>query len=248
VSLADPIRFSNLKRMAESPAHYRHACESQFVASRAMRLGTIVHALTFGTDLVVYDGTRRGKAWDEFESAHQGAEVMTRSEVDDATPIANAVARCSEAVPFLRGIHEKRIDWMYCGRAARSTLDVRGVDFVTDLKTTRCSEPWKFAWDALKRQYHAQLAFYRQAAGMPSAPCYIVAVENVAPYCVTVMQIEEPALIAGEMQCRAWFERLLICEAANDWPGYVRGVQMLSLPERDDVELTFGDEEEEAAQ
>ena len=216
-----PIRFSNLKRIAESPAHYQHAINSQFVASRSMRLGTIAHALVFGTDLVVWDGDRRGKAWDAFKADHAGLEIMTRSEVDEATPIANAVARCTEAAPLLRGITERRIDWTYCGRAARSTPDVRGTNFVTDLKTTRSAKPGKFAKDAIWRGYHAQLAFYQEACGLPeTAPCYIVAVENVAPYCVTVFEIEQAAIDAGRMLCRSWFERLTICEDANHWPGY----------------------------
>lgn len=244
-----PIRFSNLKRMGESPAHYRHAISSHFVASRAMRIGTIAHALTFGTPISVYDGTRRGKEWEAFKAASAGSEIFVRAEVDEAEPIANALSRSADARSVMQGVTEQRINWTYCGRPAQSTPDVRGATYVTDLKTTRSARPGAFVRDAFWRGYHAQLAFYQQACGLPeNAPCYIVAVENKAPYCVVVFQAEQRAIDAGHIQCRAWLEQLLVCEDADHWPGYASGIQPFDIPDPDEISLTFGDEAEENEQ
>ena len=242
-----PIRFSNLKRMADSPRHYQWAINHPFEASRTMRIGTIAHALILGesTPLAVYDGTRRGKEWDAFKAAHEGREIVSPAEYDAARPIAEAVRNDADATRVLDGVHEEHIAWEYCGRAASSRPDVRGATFVTDLKTTRSAHPGRFGRDAYWRGYHAQLAFYQMACGLPArSPCYIVAVENVAPYCVTVFRADQAAIDAGHMQCRAWFERLLVCEASDHWPGYASGIQSFGLPEQDTLDLTFGDEEE----
>lgn len=41
----NPVRFSQLKWMSRSPAHYRYYLEQPFEPTKAMRLGTAVDAL-----------------------------------------------------------------------------------------------------------------------------------------------------------------------------------------------------------
>ena len=60
---------------------------------------------------------------------------------------------------------------------------------------------------------HAQLSFYRDALEH-RGPCYLIAVETVAPYAVTVMHLTERALLEGDKLNRMWLERLAQCEAA----------------------------------
>ena len=241
--MTDPIRFSILKAMAKSPAHYRALRDTPFAPTASMRIGTITHRLVLGGDLVVYDGRRAGKAWDEFEAAHGGEEIFTASELEQAKPIAASVQRSDMAMHWLGGVQEQRIDWTFLGRTFRSTPDAYGVGRVADLKTTRCSEPGRFGRDAIGMHYHAQLACYGMALGLDVGDDHvIVAVERVAPYAVTVLRLTDRAVEAGRRLCHAWMERLLVCEASNEWPGYVQSMIDLDVPE--ELELDFGDAEE----
>ena len=240
----DPVHFSDLKWMAKSPAHYRAALEADRDTS-AMRLGRAVHAYVLGSvQPLVWAGDRRTKAWKEFKTANEGAEILTVDEHDSARRMADSVLRHPHAPQYLRGYREMTIDWTFLGRACRSTLDVLGKSFVTDLKTCTTSDPVKFGWQAQKMAYPAQLAFYQDAAvdsglGQPDQ-AYIVAVESSAPYVVTVLRLTDRALEQGRRQIRLWFERLLACEQCDTWPGYVESIVDLDVPD-DDIELTFGD-------
>lgn len=243
--MTGPVRFSHLKHIARSPAHYRAALTASF-DSTSLRLGRIVDVgVLGGPEPVIYDGTRRGKAWEQFRDQHGGLEIVTASEVESAQPIIDAVLGHEAAMSLLRsGAIKKRLHWDWLGRACTGEPDVAGRALV-DLKTTRDAEPGRFTKQALWYSYHAQLAFYRlgmvSSGAEPPAQVYIVAVETAPPYPVTVLQLTERAIEQGERLCRLWMERLLACEATNEWPGYVQSVVDLDVP--DDLELTFGDEE-----
>lgn len=240
-----PVRFSQLKHIARSPAHYRAALGASF-DSTALRTGRLVDVgVLGGPEPIVYDGTRRGKAWEQFRADHDGAEIVTASELEAAIPIIEAVRAHDAAMRLLTsGAVKKRIHWDWLGRACSGEPDVAGKVLV-DLKTTRDAEPGRFTKQALWYSYHAQLAFYRLgmvcSGAEPPAQAFIVAVETAPPYPVTVLQLTERAIEQGERLCRVWMERLLACEESNQWPGYVQTVVDLDVPE--DLELTFGDEE-----
>jgi hypothetical protein len=245
----NPVRFSDLKLMAQSPAHYRYRVDTGWSGdSPAMRLGRLVDvAVLGGPEVIVYDGTRRGKAWDAFKLDHAGSEIVTASEAEAAEPIIRSVKNHEHALRLLSdGAVKQRIFWNYLGRSCSGEPDVAGPGgCLVDLKTTRCAEPGRFTRDAIWRGYHAQLAWYRQGmilSGLePPEKLFIVAVETSAPYPVTVLRLTERAIEQGERLYRVWMERLLACEAVNEWPGYVQSAVDLDVP--DDAELTFGDDE-----
>lgn len=147
-------------------------------------------------------------------------------------------------------VHEQTLEWEQCGRKRRSTPDVRSEHYVTELKTTRCAEPGRFVRDGLFRAYNAQIADQIAAVaavtGKRPSKGYVVAVESTPPYPVTVFELTPRALERGEQLVRLWLERLLVCEASNHWPAYRECIESFDVPE-DDIELVFGDEEEEAA-
>lgn len=67
--MADALHFSRLKLMAMSPAHFRAGTKRD---TRAMGIGTLVHALVLSGDLIVYDGERKGGAWASFKALVAG--------------------------------------------------------------------------------------------------------------------------------------------------------------------------------
>jgi len=69
----EPVHFSRLKLLAQSPAHYRvgHAARKE---TAAMRFGTAVHVLALRGEIVVFDGERAGNRWAAFKELVAGAE------------------------------------------------------------------------------------------------------------------------------------------------------------------------------
>lgn len=244
----EPLRFSNLKYMSRSPAHYLESLKGRS-DSAALRRGRLVDTLVFGGKPTVFPGaSRSSKAFDEFEAAHPGEDIFLASEFYQGKAMADSILlnpEHSEAARLLRGgVIKTRIFWDFLGRACSGEPDVAG-EFLVDLKTTRCAQPEVFKRDADRFAYAAQLAWYRQglilSGAQPPSECYLVAVETAPPYPVTVLRLTERKIEQGERLCRLWMERLLACEAEGCFPGYVQS--FVEFDADTELDLTFGDEE-----
>lgn len=246
-----PLRISDLKRIGQSPAHYRAAVESE---GSHLSKGSAAHSVLLGGQRVTYfdrvtesgkAAPRNGQHWEKFQAENADSLILTREEYFATNGMVQAVRACPEAMRVLDGVKEQTLTWDISGRACRGTPDVRSDQYVTELKTTRSSDPHRFEWDAKKLGYHAQLAWYLDGAvkarvGTPDA-AFVVAVESTAPYVVTVFRVTDRALDYGRRTYRLWFERLMACEEADEWPGYVQSVVPLDVP--DNEETVFGEEE-----
>lgn len=239
----EELHFSTLKLMAKSPAHVRHAVETGWTPSRAMNVGTIAHAILLGGDFVVYEGQRRGKAWEAFELEHDGRTIVTCKEHDEAANMAASVLAHPVAVQLLQGDRERAWTATMHGRTCAGRIDVAGGSTV-ELKTTNDAEPGRFQRQCLRMGYHAQLAWYqdaRRALGEDPGGAYIIGVESKAPFPVTIFRLTPRALLEGQKLNRLWLERLAACEAADEWPGYVQSVVDLDIVE--DAGLVIDGEE-----
>jgi hypothetical protein len=245
------LRFSRLKLMGRSPLHYANYADV-VKDSAAMRMGRLIHSIVLGGPApIIWDGgIRRGKAWESFLAGvpfDEQERVVSADEFATAEEVSWAVAASEIAQPLLQGIRERRIEWTVAGRACAGTPDVVAADgsWLTDLKTTVNAEPGWFSRHASGMGYLAQLAWYADgltAAGL-AAPqsAFVVAVENKAPFAVTVFELTPRALDIGRRTYRLWLERLLICEKTGSWPAYAMSVIPLDIPE--DVELLIDGEE-----
>lgn len=244
---SEPVHFTHLKRMSDSPAHYLASLEENR-DSAAFHFGRLVHYLILGGvyDYAVWTGKRRaGKVWEAFEEANEGRDIFTKNDLDHAMRITKAVKTDRLAQPFLEGEREKLIEWSFLNRKCQSRLDVLG-DHVVEVKTTQCSKPEKFRWDVDRYAYHAQLAFYRDAAryiGRPTRGAIIIAVEKELPYAVTVCRLSDALLEEGAKLNRLWMERLLSCERANEWPAYTQSIEEYDVRRQEGVTLIIGGEE-----
>lgn len=247
---SEPERFSTLKLMAQSPAHYLHARRGGWADSRSMRMGSGAHAILFGQPYAVFTGERRaGKEWAAFKAENAGAVWLNEKEYAEASAMAESVRAHPTAARLLfnGALLEQRIDWEWQGRPFRSTPDVAGGSFLVDLKCLRSADPSKVQWQSRSMHYHAQAAMYRRALaafdGRTIKDCYLLVVENKAPYPVTMFRFTETALEAGDRACVSWMERLAECEQRNEWGGYDTGTVDLELPGTDG--FVFDDEDEE---
>jgi hypothetical protein len=225
VTSRPPVRFSTLKEMRLSPAHYRHALSRDWTADY-LRKGTALHSyLLGGSEIVVYDGgVRRGREWEEFKAAHKGATILIPSEAADVAGMRRSIEENDNAMRLLDGIRERTIHWTTNGRECRGTPDVVHPESVVELKTAKTTNPEWFVRDAHKLAYHGALAWYSdglRAAGLadPSS-AFIVAVESKPPYPTVVFELTRTALEVGKRLYKLWWERLMVCEAVEHWPGY----------------------------
>jgi hypothetical protein len=238
--------FHDLKRMAKSPAHYLAGLGVDGPDSAAFRFGRLVHCLTLGGKVHVFEGARRaGKEWEAFIADKDPRDVYKQDEVADAKRVADAVKEHPIARNFLDGRKEVPVEWTMHGRmVATRGIDVFGDAFICDLKTTNNAEPSAFQRGALRYGYHAQCAMYLDAAralGAKAREAYVIAVETAAPYAVTVHRLSPRLLDEGRKLVRSWMERLQACEEANEWPSYVQSIVEWDVVE--DVGLIIDGEE-----
>lgn len=248
---AHRARFHNLKAMGQSPQHCRASFGDGRPDTLATRLGSGTHAMLFGLPHIMWTGkVRNGKIWDAFKTEHADKAIMNRKEWKRSEGMAKAIRSHALASRLLFGpgtIREQTIEWEQKGRSRRSTPDVRGLHHLTELKTTRCAEPVRFNRDATFRCYHAQLADQAAAikfeTGKAPREAYIVAIESVYPYPITVLQLTERALEKGAALCASWLERLVSCETTRIWPPYSTRIEMFDVPDLD-FEMNFEEPED----
>ena len=249
------VHFSTLKHFGRSPAHYHYYAEHGVEPTAAMHLGTAIHNLVLegGAGIVKFDGaSRRGKAWETFKAEHDpGAIILTESEHETALEASLSVAAHDGAMALLHGLKEHRIDWTTNGRPCRGTVDAVNGNLV-ELKSTSDARPEFFSRLAMKMHYFAQLAWYRDGCNEDVTinpvgarniikRAFIVAVETAPPYVVQTFELTPGALEFGRKQYHLWLERLAVCEASADWPGYVQADVPLDAPE-EALELQIGSE------
>lgn len=232
--------FSNLKKFAQSPAHYKVSCETPYESTRAMRIGTAIHELVLGArvgkPLAVFNGdARRGTKWEDFEEENRGREILTRPEWAEAEIVAKAVLSDPLAAPFLRGRKEVALIWNEDEIAcATGGVDVIGDGWIADLKSTDSTKPDKWQRRAFELLYHAQMAFYEKGCKAnnidTSKGLFLIGVESKAPFCVTVLRLTPEIIAHGHKCCSVWLEKLQACEDADEWPGYVQNVVDFELP------------------
>jgi hypothetical protein len=245
-----PLRFSALRQFAKSPAHYAAYLEQEQTATSGMDVGTAADILLLGGPRVVaYPGpVRRGKEFEAFKAANADALIVTAKEYETAFGIAASVQSCDLAMDLLTGIRQSTEFWTNNGRECRGTPDVRGADYIVDLKTGETSDPRRFHWKVRTYAYHAAAAWYLDglhrvhfaATGQPARvirAAFIIAVEQSPPHVVTVFKLTDHVLDMGERLWRTWFEQLQVCEASGEFPPYSQAIVDLDLPNDEDIEL-----------
>ncbi len=234
----NPLRFSRLRLMAQSAAHFAHGYGDK---SRAMDVGSASHSLILGGAPVVgylAGKARRGKEYDTLMADQDPAAiVLTADEFVCATAIQRSVTSSKAAMSALDGCRESTIVGELYGFPARGTPDARGAAHIGELKTGETADPRRFPFKLMTYAHHAQLAWYGDLAEQqfhgPIHDYYIVAVEQKAPFVCTVFKVGQRTIEQGRKLTRLWAEQLRVCVDSNHWPGYVHSVAELELPEQD---------------
>lgn len=249
------LRFSRLKKMLKSELAYY---TDEYKSTGALTLGTAIHTAvlepeTFAADCIVYPGkVRRGKEWDAYQLANEGKQILTASEHRTCDRIAESVHTHPWASQyFTEGEAEVSIRWKHpLGVECKSRIDWLRDDLVLDLKSARDVTQRGFASAAGSLSYHAQMAFYHDAAKSRDGidrKVVLLAVEKEPPYDVGCYVLPEEAIAAGRRLYQDLILRVLHCEKTGVWHGVTgAGEEELHLPqwcfdEMDDATLIMAD-------
>ncbi len=260
-----PLRFSHLRAMSQSPAHCHYAMtRDDDEQTAATDRGSALHAIILGNRNVVVAGPDAPKKpsaaqrnakkpspatvdaiawWADFDAKHANDIVLSAAKMNDCQRMADAIRANPLALEVLDGVKEHTLRYRLQGRDCRATPDVRAADnrYITDLKSTVTADPARFKWQAIKYGIVAQLSWYRTACDVlygAQPTCFVVAVEATRPHPVTVFKLTDADMLRGQKSCALWFERLMSCEASNQWPAYAQSIVDLDLPDNE-FELDF---------
>ncbi len=246
------VNFSRLKVLDVSGRHYRHNLEHP-TESDTLRLGQAAHCAVleperFDTDFAVWrerkvngdTAARKGPKFDEFESLHPGATIITEDQETNALTMQLAIRSDPEAMRYLgEGEPEVTLQWCIGERPCKGR-----VDFLTDfgggpvlvgIKTCADIRLDFFARSAARLLYHAQWAMYHDGyetiTGVRPAEVVEIVVEKNPPHDVVVYVIDDGVLELGRQKYLELLERLDQCEREQRWPGVGgSGKQLFQLP------------------
>lgn len=236
---AEPgLNLSRLKRMSTSAKLYNGSQDR--TDTKALSLGRAIHMAVLEPDaflheVAVYPGkVRRGKEWDAFQAENVHKQIITKSDMHVCESVAAAVSAHRVAAEyFSEGTPEVSVYWNHMGFAMKSRVDWLRDDMIVDLKSARDITPGGFARAAASMQYHAQMAFYHDAAKSldgKDRKVVLLAVEKEYPFDVAPYVLPIEALNAGRKMYEGWILRVLACVKTGHWPGVAEEETELHLP------------------
>lgn len=239
----DAVNWSSLKRMAESPRHYRYGLTHDRPDTAAMAFGRAAHCATLESDefpvqYVLWDGgVRRGKAWDGFLEANSTKESLPADDYRRCLAIRDAVHAHPVAARLLLDCKtETTVEWTdpTTGIACKCRPDAVKKATLVDLKTARTIDARKFGRNAYDLGYFGQLAFYAEGlahtSGVGDWEAFLIAVEADRPHDVGVFQIDADSLYAAGEIAHELLARVAECRETGLWPGRYEDTQTLELP------------------
>lgn len=254
------VRSSDLKRLRESPLHYRYGKDDDTTSRGTLRA---IHCLVLEPDtyprcFATFDGTRRGKAYDDFTRDNEGKTILNAREAEEAANVAAAILRHAIAAELLAKATDRELTLTWndplTGLPCKARLDAWAPSIRTalDIKTYGTTDPRVVGRRVYQLGAHIQGAHYvegaRHALGQEDIDYLLIVAENKAPFDVGVFRLEpDHALSAGRMERDAMLGVLAECVATDRWPGRCGEIEALNLPafafgdDADDIITTDGD-------
>jgi hypothetical protein len=239
----DAVSASGLKAMRKSAREFLHVTTQGRKATRAMGLGTGTHAAVFeparfASEYVVWDGDRRGKAYDAFCEEHAAQVILKRGEYDLCCGMRDAARNHPVAGPLLSPPGEAEKVWRWrdeeTGLDCKSRTDWWRIALLADLKTSADIDRRRFEATVYRLGYHIQAAHYRAglaANGIADVPPFtIIAVESSPPHDVAVFEMDDDFLYQGEVERAELMAQVAAGRFSGQWPGRYPEKQTLTLP------------------
>lgn len=207
--------------------------------SAAMRIGSAVDSELFGgNDVVLWEGTRRGAAWNDFKEANKWKIILNETEAETAS-------KCIESLksdPSFMAAHKSCLFQVaafaehpdgYEMKALVDMLPKVQNGWAFDLKTT--CDAAKFEKQAYDLGYDLQAAWYMRILNLCGAKIehfgfYIV--ETDAPFDIAKKYFDLDSIEIRNALERIddFARRYVACKQADSWPGYPQEWERITLP------------------
>lgn len=253
--LPDYISNSQLNAFRRSPAHWVHYVTEKREPTEAMIKGSLAHALSLEQPLnrfFIFDpkerpepektfGSNKNKEWKEgIFAANAGKMVIDTGVVEECQKMKEALYNDSEALKFLKGDYEAKLEWTCLGLKFFGIRDISSETYIVDLKFVADADPRSF------RRYLFREGLYRQGGmyldgemggeftGDPHKRVIFIAVEQSPPYGVSVNELDLETINYGVNEYRMLAGNLKSCIDAGHFPSYsyrnINGSFDITLP------------------
>lgn len=235
------VSRSFLWSVLRSPAHARHGA---FNATRAMEIGTAIHAALleperYATEYRVGGEDRRSKAYKAaVEAAGSKDLALSAPEGRLVEGMQAACYRHAVAGPLLREEGECESSVFATdpetGIQVKIRPDKLGKSGILDVKKTQDARSWAFARTVAKYGYHFQAAFYTDVWQWHTGdqiPFRFLAVEEQPPHGVGVFILDDLSIEVGRRLYRTALREYAECKASGLWPAYAEEEEIISVPE-----------------
>lgn len=241
--LPEFISNTQLNQFRKSPAHWKHYVTEKKEPTEAMIKGAFAHCIALNQPrdrfFVLKEeerpepektfGSKLNKAWLEeiYESCQaKKIQVVDAKMVKDVDKMVEALYLDPEARKYLEGEYEARLEWNCLGLKFCGIRDISSPTYIVDLKFVQSADPRDF------RRYLFREGLYRQGGmyldgemngefiGDPHKRVLFIAVEQTAPYGVSVHELSLETIMYGVNEYRMLAGQLKSCIDANDFPSY----------------------------
>ncbi|MCC7375378.1 MAG: PD-(D/E)XK nuclease-like domain-containing protein [Verrucomicrobiales bacterium] len=237
----DAVSNSALKHIDRSPRHMLNAQQYPMETTDAMRFGTLVDHLLFGTEcqyvVSPYDDfrTKEAKEW-KLEHTHAGVAIFKPDKMKEAENLAYALKHHPDVAEILKtGRSQVAVVREIEGVKVKGLFDWMPDDTlaIADLKTTEDASEDAFQRHALNMGYHAQQALYHDlwaAETDEDAHMLWIVGETGLPHEVAVYRCMDDMLELGRQLYRRRLARFREALESGIWQGYPQGIQPMHLP------------------
>lgn len=228
------ISCTGLKKIAVSPAHYKHG---EFKQTAAMAIGSATHSAilepeSFAKQYVTLPAgkDRRSAEYRALCASHGTDNVLVSADAHQINIMQTAVRANPVANKWLYqepgrnelSVYAKDPETGVLVRCRFDRLLNRG--FSPDLKTTVDASPRGFSNAIAKYGYAFQAAFYLDtyfwATGDRLSGFGYIAVESKAPHNVMCYRLDDESIEIGRSQYRAALNKYAECLESGVWHGY----------------------------
>ncbi|MCK0517903.1 PD-(D/E)XK nuclease-like domain-containing protein [Williamsia sp. DF01-3] len=230
------------------PAIFRYEQDQPPEIKTEFEFGHAAHTLVLGkgADLVDvgFDSWATKASKEARDAARAAGKTPLKSEdYAKAHAMAAAVKRNPVAAALLEnGTPELSMYWddpetgsrLRC-RPDWLTHTTTGRPLCVDYKTTaKSAQPAAFGKSAADFGYHQQAPFYLdglEANGLADAAFLFVVQSKVAPYLVSVVELDPEAIALGRDLNRAAIRLFADCMATDTWPSYGDHIHLVNIPQ-----------------
>lgn len=250
---AHGISQSTLKRISKSPAHLKYYVAHPEPSTPAQILGTVLDTAVFEPDALLgryhvrpssYDSGKEGmKPWHngakfckDWNAERRDKTIIPQADMTSVLLMRDEIAKHPAAAKIL-ATGQSALS-LYCedadtGLQQKARPDWLSGNVIADLKGCVDASPEGFARAVANFGYAIQAAWYLDISsvlGLNKEHFLFICSESDPPYAVAVYELDEESINIGRSQYRRLLNRYLECVVTDQWPGYSKDVQYLSLP------------------